>query len=168
MLPEALERARACLEHLTPLRTDCGRVCGGVCCRSLPGEETGMLLFPGEAAYYAAMEGYRVLETSQGPLLICPGRCLREERPLSCRLFPLLPVVREEGVKVAIDARARAVCPLARQGQSAMQADFIQAVREVGQKLMEQQEQRTFLETLTKRQDELRALQRQFGGGGHV
>ena len=40
--------ARALLENLTPLRTDCGKVCGSACCKSLDAEETGMLLFPGE------------------------------------------------------------------------------------------------------------------------
>ena len=45
---EAVEQARALLETLTPLKRDCGRLCGARCCRSLEGEETGMVLFPGE------------------------------------------------------------------------------------------------------------------------
>ena len=50
MLPESLVAARKLLEVITPLQTDCGLVCGGACCQTHPGEETGMLLFPGEAA----------------------------------------------------------------------------------------------------------------------
>ncbi len=49
MLPESLVAARKLLEEITPLQTDCGLVCGGACCQTHPGEETGMLLFPGEA-----------------------------------------------------------------------------------------------------------------------
>ena len=39
----ALKQARELLAGITPLKTDCGRVCGARCCRSLEGEETGML-----------------------------------------------------------------------------------------------------------------------------
>ena len=46
----ALFAARKILEEVTPLKADCGRVCGAACCASLEGEETGMLLFPGEEA----------------------------------------------------------------------------------------------------------------------
>ena len=127
-----------------------------------------MLLFPGEEAYYADLPGYRLLPAAQGTLLICPGRCNRTDRPLSCRLFPLLPVVREDGVKVTMDLRAKAVCPLARQGKSALREDFVQAVRQVGNLLCEDDALRDFLLRLTRQQDELRALRRQFGGDSHV
>lgn len=168
MIPEVLQRARQRLDTLTPLRTDCGLVCSGACCRSLPGEETGMLLFPGEEAYYDGLPGYTVTRVTQGSLLICSGRCERADRPLACRLFPLLPVLRPDGVKVAVDLRAKTVCPLAQQGRSAMLEDFQEAVREVGRMLAEDQTQRAFLEALTRQQDELKALRRQFGGEGRV
>ena len=45
----AVSAAREKLKNVTPLKNDCGRVCGARCCRPLDGEETGMLLFPGEA-----------------------------------------------------------------------------------------------------------------------
>ena len=122
-----------------------------------------MLLFPGEEAYYRGKAGFEVLEAAQGPLLVCSGSCEREERPLSCRLFPLLPVVRAEGVKVAMDARARAACPMAAQGVRGLFDGFVEAVREAGQALMEDEAQRDFLQRLTAEQDELRALQKRFG-----
>ena len=166
-----LDQARTMLQDVTPLRMDCGLVCGGACCRSLPGERTGMLLFPGEEAYYRGKAGYDLLETPTGPLLICHGACERAERPLSCRLFPLLPVIREDGVRVAMDARARAACPLAAQGVRGLSEDFVEAVRQAGQALLADDTQQAFLRRLTKEQDELRALQKQFGakgGTGHV
>ena len=167
----ALAQARALLQDVTPLTRDCGQVCGGACCRSLPGERTGMLLFPGEEAFYQHRPGYDLLETETGPLLVCSGVCDRADRPLSCRLFPLLPVLRAEGVKVAMDARARAACPLAAQGVRGLTDAFVEAVRQVGQLLSRDEGQRVFLQRLTREQDELRALQKQFsgkGGTGHV
>lgn len=158
-----LDQARAILRDVTPLGTDCGRVCGGACCRSLPGERTGMLLFPGEEAYYKDKPGYELLNAEGGFLLLCAGTCRREERPLSCRLFPLLPVIRAEGVKVAMDARAKAACPLAAQGVRALSEAFVEAVRQAGRTLTEDDAQRAFLLRLTREQDDLRALQKRFG-----
>ena len=57
MLPDILARARAILEDVTPLKTDCGLTCTGACCRPMEGEMTGMLLFPGEESYYESREG---------------------------------------------------------------------------------------------------------------
>lgn len=168
MLPESVAKARALFDDLTPLRTDCGLTCGGACCQSLPGEETGMLLFPGEEAYYEGRDGYRMAETAQGTLLTCSGRCGRADRPLSCRLFPLLPLLRPDGVKVATDLRARAVCPLARQGKDALLPEFVQAVRQAGQLLAADEGQQPFLARLTREQDELKALRKQFRRDAHV
>ena len=168
MLPDILARARAILEDLTPLKTDCGLTCACACCRPLEGEMTGMLLFPGEESYYEGREGYRMTQTDHGTLLICSGQCDRADRPLSCRLMPLIPLVREDGVKVATDHRAKTVCPLARQGKDALDPDFVSAVREVGRILAEDETQLAFLVKLTRQQDELKALRNQFRRGIHV
>ncbi len=168
MLPDILARARAILEDVTPLKTDCGLLCNGLCCRPLEGEMTGMLLFPGEEKYYEGRAGYRMTATNHGMLLICSGRCDRADRPLSCRLMPLIPLIREDGVKVATDFRAKTVCPLARQGKDALDPDFVSAVRKVGRILAEDEDQRAFLVKLTKNQDELKALRNQFRRGIHV
>lgn len=163
-LPETLAACRALLETLTPLTGDCGAVCGGACCRSLEGDETGMLLFPGEEACYAGRDDYTVRPSALGPVLLCHGQCDRSERPLSCRLFPLLPVLRGEDVKVAMDLRARAVCPLARHGVRGVQSEMVEAVRACGRLLADDPDQRPFLEKLTAQQDELKALMTTFGG----
>ncbi len=159
-----LNEDRSLLEQLTPLKSDCGALCGGACCRSLEGEETGMLLFPGEEDDYVGLEGWRLTETRQGWLVSCPGTCDRSMRPLACRIFPLLPVLREDGIHVAVDARARAVCPLSRQGMKAMDQDFVAAVRQVGVLLAGDEEQRVMLRQLTEMQDELVALRKRIRG----
>ena len=50
--------------------------------------------------------------------------------------------------------------PLARQGKSALDPAFAEAVAQVGALLAEDPAQRTFLLRLTREQDELRALRR--------
>lgn len=167
-MPEKLHQARALFDELTPLTTDCGRLCGGRCCQPMEGENTGMLLFPGEEQHYAGLEGYVIHSAPSGMLLTCSGSCCREDRPLSCRLFPLLPLLRADGVKVAVDLRAKPVCPLAQQGKSALRQDFVEAVRACGQLLAEDPLQRSFLAQLTAQHDELKALRARFGGIRHV
>ena len=161
---DALLSAREILNDVTPLHTDCGRVCGARCCRSLEGEETGMLLFPGEEAFYQGRAGWTLRDAPAGKLAVCPGRCERSERPLACRLFPLIPVERDGEIRAAVDQRAGAVCPLARQGRSAMAPAFAEAVRKAGEILAADAEQRAFLAALAAEQRELRELKKRLGG----
>ena len=159
----AVAAAREKLNQVTPLKKDCGRVCGARCCRPLEGEETGMLLFPGEEDAYAGKAGWEVRKTARGNLLLCGGICSREDRPLSCRLFPLLPLIGDGGeIRVVVDLRARAVCPLARQGKEAMDPAFIDAVREAGEILAADDEQAVFLDMLAEEQEQLRELRKQY------
>ena len=161
---ENLDQARKILENVTPLKRDCGRVCGAACCASLEGEETGMMLFPGEEALYRDRPGWRITETGRGALLFCPGTCEREERPLACRLFPLLPRPEEGGIKAVVDQRAKAVCPLARQGRSAMDPAFIRAVQQAGELLLQEEELKAMLMSLRSEQEELKQLKKEWLG----
>lgn len=163
-MDEALLKARELLAEKTPLKTDCGKTCGARCCRSLEGEETGMLLFPGEEEAYLGKPGWTVRKTAGGLLAVCPGRCKRAERPLACRIFPVLPVIRDGAVKAAADQRAAAVCPLLKQGLKGMDPAFVDAVREAGKVLAAEPEQLAFLKMLTEGQDELKALRKRLGG----
>ena len=163
---ETLKKARELLAEVTPLKTDCGKVCGARCCRPLEAEETGMLLFPGEEEEYLEKEGWTVLETGAGMMAVCPGACDRDERPLACRIFPLLQVLRGDTVKVAADQRAKAFCPLLRQGIRGMDPAFADAVREAGRLLAGDPVQRKFMEMLTEEQDELKSLREKLGGIG--
>ncbi len=158
-----LTAARALLSDVTPLKSDCGRLCGGACCQPSTEETQGMLLFPGEEALYAGLDGYRVLDCAEGKLLICAGHCRREERPLSCRIFPLLPLLREDGIHVVMDRRGRAVCPLTHEGKAALNPAFVEAVAEAGRVLAEDEAQAAFLRRLTREQDEWKRLARTLG-----
>ena len=118
---EAVMRARELLQTLTPLRRDCGGVCGAACCAPDEDGQGGMLLFPGEEALYQPLPAGFSLRQDDGVLpgmllLTCGGVCDRALRPLACRMFPLTPVlsVRDgrERLSVRMDPRAFAVCPL--------------------------------------------------------
>ncbi len=125
--------ARALLESVTPLRRDCGRACGAACCRGDEDGQGGMLLFPREEALYRPLpDGWRIQPYDAvvpgGRLLICDGQCDRRMRPLSCRMFPLLPT--RTGAKM--DRRAWAVCPLMESGRRGLNPDFVEAVARAG------------------------------------
>ena len=149
----AVLAARELLENLTPLKTDCGRLCQGACCQG--DEATGMLLFPGEEALYADCTFARVVPTgfslggTPAQLLVCDGRCDRKNRPLACRLFPLFLKFREDQTPVLrMDARARAVCPLTDYGISALDGAFVAAAREAYALLMENERCAAYLRAL--------------------
>lgn len=134
---DAVLRARELLQTLTPLRRDCGGICGAACCAPDEDGQGGMLLFPGEEALYQTLpEGYALCrDDSVMPgmlLLTCNGRCQRELRPLACRMFPLIPVLQmrdgHEALRVQVDPRAYAVCPLCESGVRGMDGAFAQAV----------------------------------------
>lgn len=116
------------LENKTPLKRDCGELCGGACCKG--DENTGMVLFPGEEKFIDP--NMKIAETDGVKYAVCGGTCDRSRRPLSCRIFPLFPYMyREHGrvrVKAVRDIRA-AVCPLC---EDDIDCDFKKAVRRVG------------------------------------
>ncbi len=146
---EAVIRARDMLAGVTPLSVDCGRVCGGACCQSDEDGQGGMLLFHGEERLYDPLPpGWR-LERDDGVmegtgLLICDGSCERSMRPLSCRLFPLLPT--PTGYRM--DRRAWAVCPLMESGVRGLLPAFVRAVKEAGKILYACPEHEKFLSAL--------------------
>ncbi len=140
--PDAVLAARELLSTLTPLKTDCGRLCGGTCCQG--DDQTGMLLFPGEAALYESCAFARVIPADfslggeKAQLFVCSGTCERENRPLACRLFPLFLKFKEDGsTKLRIDVRAKAVCPLTDYGIKALDPEFKQAARKAYDLLLE-------------------------------
>lgn len=150
---DAVRRARTLLASLTPLKSDCGRLCAGACCRG--DEATGMLFFPGEEALYAACAFGRVVPAHyrlggrQALLFVCEGSCPRDERPLACRLFPLfLAFDRGNAPRVAMDARAGAVCPLCGYGLQALDPAFVQAAEQAYDALLEDEACAAFLREL--------------------
>lgn len=150
---EAVLEARNLLENLTPLKTDCGRLCEGACCQG--DEKTGMLLFPGEETFYTDCSFARIIPAGfmlggqDARLLVCNGTCERSNRPLACRLFPLFLKFKEDGVtKLRMDVRAKTVCPLTDYGIKALDPEFKQAARQAYDRLLEDEACAAYLREL--------------------
>lgn len=152
---EAVIRSRELLDPLTPLKRDCGRLCAAACCQPDEDGQGGMLLFPGEAqlysgSAYALSVDHAVLPGMQ--LLTCSGTCKRSDRPLSCRMFPLTPIIEmrdgHDVLRVLIDPRAFSVCPLCESGIRSMDPAFVSAVRECAKLLCRHEEHRAYFRAL--------------------
>lgn len=141
------------LGDLTPLRVDCGVLCGGACCKG--DSNTGMRLFPHEESVLSV-----TALSDGGRLAVCDGSCDRTERPLSCRIFPFFPVVDERGrVYIEVDDRARRLCPLlSHSDELVFDPRFFRAVKRVGKILAKDEECRAFLAETTTEIDTYRAF----------
>lgn len=156
---DAIVQAREWLAEVTPLRRDCGGICGAACCQSDEDGQGGMLLFPGEEALYDPLPpGFAITADDSVMagmrLLTCSGTCDRAARPLSCRMFPLTPVLAiadgEERLRVRMDPRAFSVCPLSEQGVRGLAPEFGQAVLKSARALCEFEEHRAYFRALAR------------------
>ena len=147
------EELYALLYDSTPLAFDCGRLCERACCRVSP-DLPGMFLFPGEEEVLKAVEGYAI-QSAEMPgygkvlLLSCRGRCDRQFRPLSCRVFPLAPLVDGGAVKARLDPRGRPVCPLCHQSRSGLSSAFVKNAEAAFTALLSNPETEPFLRALS-------------------
>lgn len=116
----------ALFDDVTPQKTDCGRLCGGACCKESDAG-SGMYLYPLEYKMYANKPSWaKIYKTDftygQGKkvyMLSCPDHCDRALRPLACRIFPLVPYVKKgERLRIIIDPRGASLCPLYKKGVS--------------------------------------------------
>lgn len=127
---QSIEKAYARIGACTPLLTDCGALCGAACCKADQDGQGGVFLFPGEEALFAGERWAAVADVGAfAKVLTCGGVCPRKMRPLGCRIFPLTPVKGEKGWTVRVDRRARAMCPLAKNGLRALSREFVRAAR---------------------------------------
>ncbi len=148
---KVIKKVYKILENVTPLKYDCGSLCGCECCKG--DMQTGMVLFPGEEELLKNSTCFKVSETSDGKhLAVCSGSCDRNLRPISCRIFPLFPVKTENKIYVLDDPRAEGICPLAR-GEMTVDKKFVNAVYKAGKILAKNEETCAVLEILT---DEIR------------
>ena len=88
-------------------------------------------------------------------LAVCGGSCNREERPLSCRLFPFFPCVDEKGrVFVSLDYRGFSVCPLVKNAKDVrFSKRFFKRVQKVGEFLVRDEDCFRFIEEVSKEID---------------
>lgn len=150
---EAYEAAYAALDELTPIPADCGRLCRKKCCRG--GKDDGMLLFFREDEF---LDGQRFLKLSArdfaggtAQMAVCRGRCQREWRPLSCRIYPFAPRLIDGKIEVQPDPRAAFSCPLLDPGaKEYLNPAFLEAVRQAFTSLLALPGMPEFLTRYTK------------------
>ena len=140
----------------TPLSLDCGKLCGAACCESDEYEETGMYLFPGEEELFKNNPDFKIIDSEfvyngkRAKILICKGYCKRTLRPLSCRIFPIIPYIKHNGFELIFDPRAKGLCPLTKlKSFSQLDEFFIKKTEKVVKLLLKFEETRLFLEALT-------------------
>lgn len=141
------KRAKNIMEDKTPLKKDCGLLCGKACCKG--DSETGMLLFPFEQT------GLPVVQKDGVRLCVCNGSCNRAERPLSCMIFPFFPYITPEGrIKVIPDIRGSELCPIVRSlTEARLDRRFLRRVKKVGRLLKEDKDCREFIEGISREMD---------------
>ena len=159
---DILLRARRILEKVTPIDSNCGALCDAHCCRgaSANPESCGaMWLFPGEASFYNETSRGLTVKSAHGnegyPFLLCSNEggegCVREDRPIACRIFPLFPMAvrspRTGKYRIVVTADPRGVrhCPLLREGSPEMTPEFRRTVRQVGKLMLREPELRKYL-----------------------
>ncbi len=171
MEADGLQKARELLKDVTPLAFDCGKRCAAACCQG--GEEDGMLLFPDEERYYKDCSLTIIKEDRLGKRLVCHGMCERENRPLACRIFPLVirAAWQEEGslkANITMDVRAWPVCPLMKSGRRGLKAEFVSAVRGAAEHLLREDKHRAFLLSLSKELNGYEDMKQSFLAGRDV
>lgn len=145
-------KANRILGDKTPLKKDCGLICGGECCKG--DSDTGMLLFPFEETVF------QVKEKDGVRLCVCEGHCNRNDRPLSCRIFPFFPYVTSDGkIRVIPDVRGVNVCPLISHfDEVRFDRGFLYRLKKVGRLLYADEECRRFLVDTSREIDSLLSL----------
>lgn len=141
------KKAKYIMEDKTPLKKDCGLICGKACCKG--DSETGMLLFPYEQTTLD------ITEKDGVRLCVCNGSCNREERPLSCMIFPFFPYLTTDGrIRVIPDIRGGEICPIVRNFSDVkLDRRFLRRVKKVGRLLKEDEECRAFLDGISREID---------------
>lgn len=147
------KKAKRIMQDKTPLKKDCGLLCSKACCKG--DDETGMLLFPFEETKL------NIIEKDNIRICVCDGSCERNERPLSCMLFPFFPYITEDGkIRVVPDIRGYDICPIVRNfTDTKLDRRFLRRVRKVGRLLREDEQCRAFLEETSREIDVVCSLQ---------
>jgi hypothetical protein len=156
MLSSSLTVARDALATITPLRKDCGSLCGAACCQPDENGHGGMVLFPGEELLYQCCDWATLAKSeilvNHKPLflLTCDGHCPRAERPLACRIFPLTPYAKNDRLHIIKDPRAWPICPLMPSGIGGLSSEFVQAVQKAMHALWKEDAHRAYMVELSR------------------
>lgn len=154
------KKAYRMLENSTPLKIDCGLICGQKCCKG--DGNTGMHLYPGEESLYngQAPDFLKIRQeafaASEVLFIVCNSHCHRSKRPLACRIYPYVPYLDGDGrLSIIADPRAKYVCPLLTESLE-FKSDFrfLLNLKKVFRYLIIDREIRSYIESLSTVLDE--------------
>ncbi|WP_347488596.1 hypothetical protein [Desulfoscipio sp. XC116] len=144
----------------TPLKENCGTLCGSVCCQPGRDNDLGIYLFPGEEVMFNRRENWLIWE-AQDPaeqlfpaswpdpvyFVRCTRPCPREARPLACRFFPLAPHLQQDGSLLIIYETLELPysCPLIT-SDLPLQRDFIETITKAWRIMLKDSRIRDFVE----------------------
>ena len=97
-------------------------------------------------------------------LFTCPGTCDRTLRPISCRIFPLVPYAKRGGeLQILMDVRGKGMCPLATAMKiEDLDYEFVQKVTLAMRLCMKVRDIREFIYSLSESIDEIEAFKEDF------
>lgn len=161
---EQLKKARALLENVTPLLSDCGLLCDHACCK--PSEDAGdsVWLFPGEETLeitWGEVTNVTLPVTKlSAKSLYCKDFCPREKRPFQCMIFPLVPYFSpvKNAWTVRMDRRACAVCPLTAYGKKGLNPEFVINAEKAVRLISETETGERFLQALAREESVYREI----------
>ncbi len=143
------------LDMVSPIDSDCGLMCGSVCCTEPDsGENLGMQLLPGEEKLHDKKDGWLSWQVDEAEdmdfpeswkgkvyFVKCggPRECKRKLRPIQCRTYPLMPYINAAGrLTLALNAyEVPYECPLKNKGEVVpLNSSFIRATYTVWKRLI--------------------------------
>lgn len=157
------------LQDITPLKKDCGMLCSGACCKD-GDEKTGMLLFPHEEKMlenvsFAEIEisNCEYGESEIAKLFFCDGQCDRKFRPLACRIFPLMPYLKNGKLTLVMNPMAKNLCPLARSlDVFDLEPMFVKNVKKAMNRVLKLKDGRDYIMMLTEIADDFVKINNKF------
>ncbi|MDD4297434.1 MAG: hypothetical protein PHC69_10855, partial [Ruminiclostridium sp.] len=104
------------------------------------------------------LNGYKI------KYLTCSGHCPRECRPLSCRIFPVIPYINELGrMEFRLDLRSLRTCPIAyKSDEYVIDESFIENLYLAFPPLLKDKQVVEFIEILSSQYDELAEIIEKF------
>ncbi|MDD4168776.1 MAG: hypothetical protein PHD36_00675 [Desulfotomaculaceae bacterium] len=135
---------------LTPIYSDCGELCGKICCQPDSEDNLGVYLYPGEERMFTGKENWLQWEHRNPAeddfppswgfpvhFIRCTRSCPREQRPLNCRFFPLAPHLLKDNTLLLIHETLKLpyMCPLIT-GRTPLRKDFAEITARCWQELL--------------------------------
>ena len=150
-----IKKAYDLLDRVTPLSYDCGKLCGGLCCKG--DSNTGMWLFPFEDRILEGTEGFEIKDCDGNfgyKMVVCHGSCDRKKRPLACRIYPYFPMMTDDSFDARADIRGIMSCPLLRDNIKPDYA-FTRQVRKVARLFERDEELSAYIKNINQMLDEI-------------